>query len=63
MSDLALEEVEYTSPLGVKLSMSNRITYPPAVFLNDKLIAKGKIDANTLIETIRGKMELTRRES
>lgn len=51
--NLALEEIDYTSPSGAKLSIENCIQYPPAVFLNGKLIAKGKIDADELIKTIR----------
>ena len=53
MSNLAVEEVEYTSPSGAKLSMENNIQYPPAVFLDGKLIAKGKIDADSMIKSIR----------
>jgi len=52
MSNLAVEEVEYTSPSGAKLSMENNIQYPPAVFLDGKLIAKGKIDADSMIKSI-----------
>lgn len=51
--NLALEEMDYSSPSGAKLSIENGIQYPPAVFLNGKLIAKGKIDADKLIKTIR----------
>ncbi len=53
MPNLKVEEVEYTSELGVKLSIGNGITYPPAVFLDDKLIAKGKVDASEMIQAIR----------
>jgi hypothetical protein len=53
MPNLALEEIDYTSPPGAKLSIENGIQCPPAVFLNGKLIAKGKIDADKLIKTIR----------
>jgi predicted thioredoxin/glutaredoxin len=51
--NLAVEEVEYKSASGVKLSIENSIQYPPAVFLDGKLIAKGKIDADSMIKTIR----------
>jgi predicted thioredoxin/glutaredoxin len=54
MPNLTLEEIEYTSTTGAKLSMANSITYPPAVFLDGKLIAKGKVDANALIQAIHG---------
>ncbi len=50
---LSVEEIEYTSSEGSKLSLRNGIQYPPAVFLNDTLIAKGKIDVNTMAEQIR----------
>jgi len=53
MPNLKLEEVEYSSPTGVRLSIANGITYPPAVFLDGRLIAKGKVDANALIQTVR----------
>lgn len=53
MPNLIVEEVDYTSTSGVTLSMENDIQYPPAVFLDGKLIAKGKIDANSVIKAIR----------
>ena len=53
MPNLTVEEVEYTSAAGAKLSIENSIQYPPAVFLEGRLIAKGKIDADTLIKSIR----------
>ena len=53
MSNLAVEEVEYTSGPGTKLSMENDIQYPPAVFLDGNLIAKGKIDVEMMIKAIR----------
>jgi predicted thioredoxin/glutaredoxin len=53
MPNLAVEEVEYTSAQGTKLSMESIIQYPPAVFLDGKLIAKGKIDTEKMIKVIR----------
>jgi len=53
MPDLIIEEVEFGSTAGSKLAVENRILYPPAVFLNGRLIAKGKIDADRMIWTIR----------
>ena len=53
MPNLTLEEVDYKSPPGVKLSIENSIQYPPAVFLDGKLIAKGKIDADSVVRMIR----------
>lgn len=53
MPNLTVEEVEFTSLTGSKLAMENGILYPPAVFLNGQLIAKGKIDAYALVAQIR----------
>lgn len=53
MPDLTVEELEFTSPDGSKLAMENGILYPPAVFVNGTLIAKGKIDADKMTATIR----------
>jgi predicted thioredoxin/glutaredoxin len=53
MPDLAVEEVEFTSPVGTRLAVENGILYPPAVFVNGQLIAKGKIDADALVTTVR----------
>lgn len=53
MPNLTVEEVEFASTVGTKLAMENGILYPPAVFLNGALIAKGKIDANTMVMEIR----------
>jgi len=53
MSDLAIEEIEFGSPAGSKLAMENGILYPPAVFVDGTLIAKGKIDADEMVASIR----------
>ena len=53
MSNLAIEEIEFGSPAGSKLAMENGILYPPAVFVDGTLIAKGKIDADELVASIR----------
>jgi len=53
MPNLTVEEVEFTSPAGTKLAVENGILYPPAVFVNGTLIAKGKIDVDALVATIR----------
>jgi len=57
MPHLTVEEVEFTSPAGTNLAIENGILYPPAVFINGKLIAKGKIDADTMVTTIRKMIE------
>lgn len=45
---ISIEEVQLTSPEGSKLAIENNVTYPPAVFIDGKLIAKGKIFADQL---------------
>lgn len=51
--EVTVEEVEFTSSAGTKLSIENNIAFPPAVFLDGKLIAKGKIYAEQMIAAIR----------
>jgi alkyl hydroperoxide reductase subunit AhpF len=53
MPSLLVQEVDFTTTLGSKLAIENNILYPPAVFLEGKMIAKGKIDVDNLIATIR----------
>lgn len=57
--NLSVEEVEFTSPTGSKLAIENGILYPPAVFLNGQLVAKGKIDADAMIAQVRKANEMT----
>ena len=49
---IEVEEIEFSSQVGSKLAVENGVLYPPAVFLEGKLIAKGKIDAEKMIATI-----------
>ena len=53
MPGLCVEEVEFKSVSGSKLSIANNVLYPPAVFLDGMLFAKGKIDAEKMIAAIR----------
>jgi len=53
MPDLCIQEVEFKSASGATLSFKNNVLYPPAVFLDGKLLAKGKIDAEKMIVAIR----------
>ena len=53
MPDLMVEEVDFTSPDGSKLAIDNGITYPPAVFLEGKLLGKGKINTDEMVASIR----------
>ena len=49
---ISIEEVEYTSNAGSKLAIDNNIAYPPAVFLDGKLLAKGKIYAEQIVVAV-----------
>jgi len=51
--DLAVDEVDFASPTGSRLAIENGVLYPPAVFLEGKLIAQGKIHAEELTAAIR----------
>jgi alkyl hydroperoxide reductase subunit AhpF len=53
MPNLCIQEVEFKSVSGSRLSIENNVLYPPAVFLNGKLLVKGKIDAEKMIAAIR----------
>ena len=53
MPDLCVQEVEFKSASGATLSLKNNVLYPPAVFLDGKLLTKGKIDTEKMIEAIR----------
>ena len=53
MPSLTVEEVEFTSQTGTKLAIENGVLYPPAVFLNGVMIAKGKINADAMVAEIR----------
>ena len=53
MPDLCVQEVEFKSASGATLSLKNNVLYPPAVFLDGKILAKGKIDAEKMIVAIR----------
>jgi len=50
--DISIEEIEFTSAAGAKLAIENNITYPPAVFLEGKLIGKGKIYAEQIVTAV-----------
>lgn len=53
MPQIEVEEVEFSDSLGTKLAIENSIAYPPAVFVDGVLIAKGKIDSDKMLMTIR----------
>ena len=53
LPSLVVETVDMTSPTGTKLAVDNGILYPPAVFIEDRLFGKGKIDADAMVRSIR----------
>jgi glutaredoxin len=50
--DISIQEVEFTSAAGGELAIENNITYPPAVFLDGKLIGKGKIYSEQIVTAV-----------
>jgi predicted thioredoxin/glutaredoxin len=55
---ITIEEVEYTSNTGSKLAIESNIAYPPAVFLDGKLLAKGKIYAEQIVAAVQRRVEI-----
>lgn len=53
MPSLVVEEIDFASQAGSKLAVENGVLYPPAVFLDGKLIGKGKIDTDAMTARIR----------
>lgn len=53
IGNVAVEEIDFASPTGSKMAIENNVTYPPAVFVDGKLVAKGKIYAEQLAAAIR----------
>lgn len=53
LPDIDVREVDFTSKEGVSLAVKNSILYPPAVFINGSLFAKGKIMEEPLKESVR----------
>ena len=53
LPSLVVEEIDFTSPAGSKLAFENNVLHPPAVFLDGRLFAKGKIYPEKMISTIR----------
>ncbi len=53
LPEISVREVDFTSEEGVALSVMNSILYPPAVFLDGSLFAKGKIMEEPLKEVVR----------
>lgn len=50
---LEVAEVDFSSGEGLALAVRNNILYPPAVFINGVLIAKGRIPEGPLKESVR----------
>ena len=53
LPELGLREVDFTSEEGMSLAVKNSILYPPAVFINGFIFAKGKIMEEPLKEAVR----------
>jgi len=51
--NVAVEEIDFASPTGSKTAIKNNVAYPPAVFVDGKLVAKGKIYAEQVVAAIR----------
>ncbi len=50
---ILVKEVDFTSQEGVALAIRDCILYPPAVLINGKLFAKGKILEGPLKDAVR----------
>ncbi len=50
---ISVREVDFTSQEGVELAMRENILYPPAVLIDGRLFAKGKIFEEPLKEAVR----------
>ncbi len=53
LPEISVHEVDFGSEEGIALSVKNSILYPPAVFINGSLFAKGKIMEEPLKEAVR----------
>jgi thiol-disulfide isomerase/thioredoxin len=53
LPELCVREVDFTSEEGMALAVKNSILYPPAVFINGFVFAKGKIMEEPLKEAVR----------
>jgi len=53
LPEIEVRDVDFTSNEGVRLSVKNTILYPPAVFIDGALFAKGKIWEEPLKEAVR----------
>ena len=53
LPEIRIREIDFASEEGVALSVKNSILYPPAVFIDGSLFAKGKIYEEPLKEAVR----------
>ena len=53
LPNLEVEEVDLSSKEGLDFAVKNSILYPPAVFIDGRLYAKGRIYPDKLGEAIR----------
>ena len=52
-----VREVPFDSPEGLDLALANSVLYPPAVFLDGRLLAKGRIHEEELRGALSGRRE------
>jgi glutaredoxin len=53
LPEISVREVDFSSEDGVAMAVKNSILYPPAVFINGSLFAKGKILEEPLKDAVR----------
>ncbi len=53
LPEIQVREVDFASEEGTRFAVKNSIFYPPAVFINGILFAKGKIMEEPLKEAVR----------
>jgi glutaredoxin len=53
MPNVSVKEIDFASPTGSKIALQNNVAYPPAVFVEGRLVAKGKIHSEQLVAAIR----------
>lgn len=53
---LEVREVDFTSERGMALAVEHGILYPPALFINGKFLAYGKIHAEPLRRAVLGQV-------
>lgn len=52
LPSVTVSMVDISTPDGARIATQNNVIYPPAVFIAGTLFAKGKVDAERMIEKI-----------